>query len=129
MKENTPAAAVMRIFAFTTLAVNRKLPTRVSTYWACKYTETKRPWLLAKIVWEHIFKTLLNVIGVWLTALCLSLLTRHLSFSYSSLCFPCFLPSNLLQQTPQLILSHMQYLCLVLLCSNDLIKLIGGQLQ
>lgn len=93
MKESTPAAAVMRIFAFTTL-VNRKLPTRVSTYRACKYTETKHPWLLAKTVWEHIFKILLNAIRVWLMAPCLSLFSLRPSFSYSSLYFPvCFPPT------------------------------------
>lgn len=60
MKESAAAAAVMRLLAFTSLAVNRKLPTTVSTHRACKYTETKHPWLLAKTVWEHIFKTLVK---------------------------------------------------------------------
>lgn len=71
MNESAPAAAVMRLLAFTTLAVNRKQPTKVFTYQACKYTETKHPWLLAKLSGSPFLKTLLNAFRVWLMAPCL----------------------------------------------------------
>lgn len=110
----------MRIFAFTTLAVNHKLPTRVSTYWACKYAETKSPWLLSKSVWKHIFKTLLNSIRVWLTARRL-----YISPSVTPLFIVYFSPTcrnTAADPFPT-------YLYLVLFRGYDLIKLTWDQLR